>query len=186
MENLTTTGGMKYPSFPGGETRTFKTFVSPYYRGEVLTYYVRIYRDGKTEYLLVKTLPEQKVRVLRNFGICITSYNMTVGAGERIIVGIWASEEAVIPTYDAIAEFLISPHGKMYLQSIGLNLYPNEETRFYVDVPNSTKPGTYKLRFEIHKEYKLSESDPLIDPEVTILPAVATTWKTTTQPKITE
>ncbi len=172
---------------PGeGKTYDFKTFIPSYYEDKELTFYVEIYQNVGSAYALVGTLPKLKLIVFPNFTIVVRSYNATVRAGEKILAGILASEEAVNSLYDATA-YLISPGKRIRLQVIKLNLYPNRETKFYVDVPNSTQPGTYSLHFEIHKKkYKLSESDPLTDPEVTILPAVTTTWKTTTQPTTTE
>ncbi|MEM0192585.1 MAG: hypothetical protein QXJ48_05550 [Candidatus Korarchaeum sp.] len=160
---------------PGeGKTQRLRTFVPLDYEDKVLPFYVEVYQNLGNAYVPVLTLKKLSTVVFPDFSIVVYSYNETVSAGEKILAGISASTEAVNSLYDAVASLISG--GRTKIQVVKVNLYPNRETKFYVDVPKDMRPGEYKLHFEIYKrKYKLAESNLLVDPAVTILPAVTVT-----------
>ena len=157
--------------------------VHSYYGNKTLQFYVVIYQMVGSAYTPVIELPKLSVLVFPEFSIFVRTFNNTVEAGGKLLVGIKASEDAVNSIYDAVAFLSTDAEPPTKIQVIELNLYPNRETKFYVDIPKNMRPGTYHLSFEIWKKnYKLSESDPLNRPLITVLPAPQTpTYTTSTQ-----
>lgn len=168
-----------------GESKTARIRISvpSYYEDKTLQFYVIIYQMTGNAYAPVIELPKLSVLVFPEFSIFVRTFNSTVTAGGKLLVSIKASEDAVNSMYDAIAFLSTDIEPPTKIQMIKLSLYPNRETKFYVDIPKDMRPGTYKLSFEIwKKKYKLSESDPLNRPLITVLPAPETpTYTTPTQ-----
>ncbi|GEM_PF-1616107 len=168
-----------------GESKAARIRISvpSYYEDKTLQFYVVIYQMVGNAYAPVIELPKLSVLVFPEFSIFVRTFNSTVTAGGRLLVSIKASKDAVNSIYDAIVFLSTDIEPPTKIQMIKLSLYPNRETNFYVDIPKNMRPGTYKLSFEIwKKKYKLSESDPLNRPLITVLPAPETpTYTTPTQ-----